>query len=264
MTGLGFVLSSRSVKARLLRPILQPLLRAAMNLPNIKVVFQNPEDRKVFLDQGLIRNGRAALIPGTGVDISEFHPTPEPEGRPTVLFASRMLIEKGAAEFVEMAGKLRAAGVEARFVMVGDSDPEYPSSITRDQLRAWEQSGRIEWWGPKTDMPSVLAEAALVCLPSHYGEGVPRILVEAAACARASVTFDTPGCREIVRHGENGILVPAGDPDGFAAAVKNLISDRRTRTAMGLRGRELVEGRFTQEMIIGHNLAVYRELGRCG
>ena len=174
-----------------------------------------------------------------------------------------MLVEKGAAPVRRNGQDLAIPGVEARFVLVGDPDPGYPRSISRPRLRAWGQSKKVEWWGCRTDMPEVLASSSLVCFPSHYGEGVPRILVEAAASARAAVTFDAPGCREIVRHGVNGLLVPRGDLAALAEAVKDLLLDKSRRTEMGLRGRALVEERFTQEQIIDQNLQVYRELSPC-
>ena len=260
LTGLGFVFSSQSFKARALKPIVMCLLRFSLNLPNIKVVFQNPGDRGTILGRVLKKTGAAALIKGTGVDITEFCQTPEPTGRPIVLFASRMLVEKGAVEFVKMALELRSRGVQARFVMVGDPDPGYPSSIPRERLEAWNQDGCVEWWGQQTRMPEVLAGSSLVCLPSCYGEGVPRILIEAAACGRASVTFDAPGCREIVRHGENGLLVQGGDLEGLARAVEELLAQPQKRAAMGRQGRDLVEECFTQERIMAQYLALYREL----
>ncbi len=263
ITGLGFVFSSKHPKARVLKPVLLPFLRLALNRTNVRTVFQNPEDRGLFLGQGLVSADRTALINGTGVDMSEFQPSPEPGGPPLVLFASRMLVEKGAAEFARMASELNSNGTRARFVMVGDPDPGYPSSIPRSRLRAWDADGRIEWWGRRSDMPNVMNRASLVCLPSYYGEGVPRVLVEAAASARASVTFDAPGCREIVNHGQNGILVPTGDMRGFSNAVKMLLNDPRTRREMGQRGRELVKSRFTQQRIFDQNLAVYRQLSPC-
>ena len=184
ITGLGFVFSSRHLKARLLKLGLLPWYRMALNPKSMRVVFQNDDDRTLFLKRGLVKGRCTALIHGTGVDISRFTPVPEPEGRPLVLFASRMLVEKGAALFVETAKTLQSRGVEARFVLVGDPDPGYPRSISRPRLRAWGQSKEVEWWGCRTDMPEVLASSSLVCFPSHYGEGVPRILVEAAASAK--------------------------------------------------------------------------------
>jgi glycosyltransferase involved in cell wall biosynthesis len=262
-TGLGYVFSSNRLQARLLQQCLPPLLRPALNLPNTRVVFQNPEDRRLFLKKGLTKADRTALIHGTGVDTSEFVSLPEPEGRPLILFASRMLVEKGAAEFVRLAEELLAGGTQARFVMVGDTDPGNPSSIPRSRLRAWAARGGVEWWGRRTDIPAVLSQANLVCLPSYYGEGVPRILVEAAATARAVVTFDAPGCREIVSHQESGILVPLGDMGGFSEAVRTLLQDPGTRMEMGRKGRQLVEQRFTQQRIIDQNLALYQELSPC-
>lgn len=192
--------------------------------------------------------------------MKDFAPSPEVKGIPVVLFASRMLWTKGVREFVDAARRLQANGVRARFVLVGEPDGGNPMAIPTDELKAWAQSGAVEWLGRRNDMPTVFAQSHIVCLPTSYGEGVPKVLIEAAASLRAIVATDVPGCREIVRHGENGLLVPVHDVDALAAALNELIQDASLRQRMGSRGREIAEAEFSLAKVTAETLSVYQEL----
>jgi glycosyltransferase involved in cell wall biosynthesis len=197
------------------------------------------------------------------VDLSVYRPSPEPDGLPIVILASRMLWDKGVAQFVEAARILKSEGVQARFALVGEPDPDNPAAIPLEQLEVWHESGEIEWWGlqnPKS-MPGVLARSHIVCLPS-YREGIPRILIEAAASGRPIVTTDAPGCRELVRPGVNGIIVPSRDTTTLAGALRFLIENPEARIAMGANNREVAVQEFSQELVISQFMAVYRDLLR--
>ena len=170
-----------------------------------------------------------------------------------------MLWDKGVGEFVEAARLLRAAGSGARFVLVGDIDGENPSSIPREILDTWTREGVIEWWGHRADMPSVLQQAHIVCLPS-YREGLPTVLLEAAACARPLIATDVPGCREIVQHEKTGLLVPVRDAKSLAHAISVLLADAALRERLGERGRELVTSRYTTDHVNAATLSIYAEL----
>ena len=161
-----------------------------------------------------------------------------------VVLACRMLREKGVEYFVEAARTTKRGGVDARFVLVGAPDPFNPGSLSEEQLRAWDTEGVVEWQGFRKDMPRVLQEAHIVCLPTYYREGVPRILIEAAACGRPLVATDMPGCRDIVQEGINGLLVPPHDVEKLTAALKLLIGDRDLRMRLGVASRALAEERF--------------------
>lgn len=259
LPGLGLVFSSGSLKARSMRACILLAFRMLLNRPGAVLILQNPDD-VVRLTQAALQPHRVRLIRGSGVDLKRYAPSAEPAGKPIVLLASRMLWEKGVGEFVEAAAMLRASGATARFVLVGDSDGENPAAIPPSQLKRWNADGIVEWWGHCDDMPGVLRGASVVCLPSAYGEGVPKVLLEAAACARCIVATDAAGCREIVRHRENGLLVPIRDAAALAAAIAELLSNRELRLAMGRRGRELVESEFSDELVARQTLAVYREV----
>jgi glycosyltransferase involved in cell wall biosynthesis len=260
LAGLGFIFSSTSRKARLLRPVVKSALGVLLNVGRGMLIVQNSDDQRLLIDSGLIERTRIRLIRGAGVNLKDFFPRPEPSGVPVVILASRLLWDKGVRVFVEAARVLREQGVGARFALVGAGDPENPSSVPETQLRAWHESGVVEWWGRRSDMAAVLSSAHIVCLPTTYGEGVPKILLEAAACGRAIVATDIPGCREIVSDGHNGILVPRGDIDALSKAIKRLLDDPALRKEMGQRGRHIVEREFSEERVIKETLAIYKEL----
>jgi glycosyltransferase involved in cell wall biosynthesis len=231
------------------------LLNAGRNL----LILQNPDDEALLVNSGLVAAKRVRLIRGSGVDIQRFAPTLEAPTTPVVMLPSRMLWDKGVGEFVEAAHLLRARGCTARFVLVGNGDPDNPASISEDQLKAWHDSGVVESWGHCSDMPATLAQAHIVCLPS-YREGLPKVLLEAAACGKPLIATDAPGCREIVRHGENGLLVPLRDAASLADAIERLLADANLRCTMGQKGRRMVELEFSEAKVAQQTLAVYREL----
>ena len=163
---------------------------------------------------------------------------------------------------MEAAKQLRLQGIKARFVLVGEGDAANPSAISEKQLRRWNDEGDIEWWGRRDDMPAVMALSHIVCLPSFYGEGVPKVLIEAASCGRPIVTTDTPGCREIVRDGVNGLLVSVRDSTAVAEALKKMIESPELRSQFGAAGRELVERTFTLDKVNMETLKIYKELSQ--
>lgn len=219
-------------------------------------IVQNGDDGRQLLALGL-SSERVREIRGAGVDTVQFAPVEVQTSTPVVMMASRLLWDKGVGEFVEAARQLRGLGV--RFVLVGAVDAGNPASVTDADLRAWIGTGDVEWWGRRDDMAATLAQASVVCLPS-YREGLPKVLLEAMACGKPCVTTDVPGCREVVSHGHNGLLVPARNAAALAAAIGELLADPRLRNEMGRRGRERVVQSFDQERVIEATLAVYREV----
>ncbi len=263
VTGLGYVFIGSDWRARALRRVIAPAYRVALSHPRGIVIVQNPDDRKLLIELGASDAERSRLIKGAGVDMTQFTPpeTERADGDLRVLLASRMLWDKGIGEFVEAARALRARGVRARFLLAGGTDPGNPAAITEVQLRAWTREGVVEWLGHRPDMPALLRDADVVCLPS-YREGLPRVLIEAAACGRPIVTTDVPGCREVVVHGETGLLVPARDAEALATALERLLRDRALRRSMGLRSRAIVEKEYSMQHVIEATLAAYRDVLR--
>jgi glycosyltransferase involved in cell wall biosynthesis len=259
VAGLGYVFSTDSLKARLLRPLIRSLFTLLALIAPCRFVFQNPDDaRRMFTAAD--RNGRVSLIKGVGVDLQRFRPAPFPQGIPVVILAARLIWEKGLGEFTQAARILLRKGIRTRLVIVGEPDDGNPGAVPRGQLAKWTDEGIVEWWGHRDDMPEVYASCHIFCLPTHYGEGLPTALLEAAACGRPLVATDAPGCREIVMDGENGLLVPLRDPNALAQALEVLINDPELRQRMGRRGREIVSAEFSQEKVVASTLKVYAEL----
>jgi len=260
ISGLGYVFIATGLRAAILRFLIQEAYRLALGHPRSRVIFQNPDDMQEFLDRRLVDEKACVLIRGSGVNVDEFRPMPEPDGPMLVVLPARMLRDKGAGEFVEAARMLKAQGLDARFVLAGDCDEGNPAAIAKQQLEIWQSEGVVEWWGRCEDMPRVFAEAHVVCLPS-YREGVPKALLEAAASGRPIVTTDVPGCREVVKNGENGLLVPARDSHALAVAIKSLLDDMELRRKMGRRSREIAEREFSIGLVVDRTLQVYEALG---
>ncbi|MGH8615603.1 MAG: glycosyltransferase family 4 protein [Gammaproteobacteria bacterium] len=259
VTGLGYLFASREWKARLLRGCIKSLLRRLIANDKSIAILQNPDDVKLLFGAVGDSGSCVRIIRGSGVDLHEFTPIPEPAGTPLIVLAGRLLWDKGVQEFVTAASALRQDGIAVRFALVGASDAGNPSAVPERQLQTWQDDGVIEWWGPRDDMPAVFAQCHIVCLPS-YREGVPKVLIEAAACARPIVATDVPGCREIVRHEENGLLVPPKDAESLAEALRRLIEDSTLRRHFGQRGRLVAEREFGLHKVISETLEVYREL----
>lgn len=259
VSGLGYVFMADGWKGGLVRTVVRRLYRLALNHPNSRIILQNPDDRDLLVRAGALRQEQAVMIRGSGVDLGTFRATPLPTGVPVVMLPARMLWDKGVGEFVRAARQLRHSGVRARFVLVGDTDPGNPAAVPLDLLKTWRRDGEVEWWGHRDDMAATLARASVVCLPS-YREGLPKVLLEAAACGRPVVTTDVPGCREPVSHGENGLLVPVRDCAGLARGLRTLLADRCLQARMGDTGRRIAEREFDVNKVVRAHLAVYREL----
>ena len=259
VAGLGWLFTSRDRTARWVRPVIRWVLARLLSAPRCRVIVQNPDDA-ALLGQAGVPESRLRLIRGAGVDTTMFSPVPEPPKPVCVVLAARMLWDKGVGEFVEAARRLKQAGVDARFALVGAADPGNPASVPEDILRVWQKEAVVEWWGQRDDMPAVFHAAHVVCLPSFYGEGLPKVLLEAAACGRPIITTDAPGCREIVRDGENGFLVPVRESIALASVLQKLIGDPDLRSRMGRRGREIVEAEFALDKVVQQTLALYKEL----
>lgn len=260
ITGLGHLFHDRSPRTTVLRTLLVPILRWAVGTRRSTMIFQNDEDRHDLSHAGVTRRTQWALIRGAGVDTAYFRPSPEAEGEPVAILPARMLRDKGVLEFVEAARRLKADGVRLRCALVGAVDDLNPSGLTEDHLRDWVREGVVECWGHCDDMARVYAAAHIVVLPSYH-EGLPKVLLEGAASGRPLIATRIRGCREVVREGDNGLLVPVRDPEALAAALKTLAEDRALRLRMGARSRELAVREFSQERIADETLALYRRHG---
>lgn len=259
VSGLGYFALQPGWRGRLLRVFVFGLYRIALRHRHQKVIFHNADDRNVFVRRGILQPEETEVIPGSGVDTGFFKPSDEPTDTPTVVLPARMLRDKGIYEFVVAARELRTAGVAARFLLAGPSDPGNPSAIPETQLHQWNTEGSVRWLGQVQNMRGLYAASHIVCLPS-YREGIAKVLPEAAACGRPVVTTDVPGCRDAVLAGETGLLVPPRDSAALTAALRRLIEDSALRRRMGKAGRRHAEANFSVERINAHTLAVFRAL----
>jgi glycosyltransferase involved in cell wall biosynthesis len=259
ITGLGYLFLREDFGARLQRAFIKRLYRFALAHRKCAAIFQNPDDLKLFLNAKLVDANIVTMIKGCGVDLEHYAATSEPGGEAVVLFPARIIGDKGAGEFVEAARLLKRKNIAARFVLAGRTDADNPTDFGEAKIRAWQNEGVIEWQGFSTDMAATLQAANIICMPS-YREGLPRVLIEAAACGRAIVTTDVPGCREIVRHDENGLLVAVQNAQATADAIEILVTDPDTRKRMASRGREIAEQEFSVESFVSRSLDVYASL----
>jgi len=261
ISGLGFLFVKRKgVLNRLLLNGVLFLYRLAMAHPNQRIIFQNPTDRKALMDACGISNNKVRMIRGSGVDLNEYLFHSEVLGTPIVIMASRLLKDKGVFEFVEAARILRSKGINTHFQLVGEPDLGNPASVCAKQFQAWKEEGIIECLGFREDIAELFSQAHLVVLPSYYGEGLPKVLIEAAACGRTVITTDMPGCRDAIEPDVTGILVPARDAIKLAETIEHLINDVALRQQMGSAGRALAEREFSIAKVVSAHVEIYHEL----
>nr|WP_272891931.1 glycosyltransferase family 4 protein [Stutzerimonas stutzeri] len=260
VSGLGFVFTAREAKYSILRELVKLLYRVALSQPNVRVIFQNPDDLAEFVKSRVVFLKQAILIKGSGVNLAEYSFKSESYGQPAVVFAGRLLRDKGVVEFVSAVRMLHARGVNARFRLLGSIDLGNPSSIQGGELEKWREEGIVECLGYRTDIAEIFADSHIVVLPS-YREGLPKVLMEAAACGRAVVTTDVPGCRDAIEAGVTGLLVPVYNIEALADAIQKLVENPQLRQRMGRAARELAEREFTVENVVQQHLNIYRTLG---
>lgn len=254
VTGLGFALLADTLKARLIRPVVTGLYRVA--LAGTDVVFQNVDNRDSLDALGALGNSRVCIIPGDGVDTAHFVP-PAEQPQDVVLMMARLLRSKGVAEYVAAAGIVRQARPGTRFLLAGAPDPGNPESIDGATLDAWRREGAVELLGQRNDVLALQQSSSVAVLASTQGEGMPRSLLEAAACGRPLVATDVPGCRDLVVNGENGLLVCPGDAQALANAILALLADPERAARMGRVARARAEALYSDASVNGQTQALY-------
>lgn len=260
ITGLGFLFVGGGVVKRASRNLLLWLYRVALNRPASCVIFQNEHDRKIFLEANILERCRELQLPGAGVDLTHIYPRPLPPGQPIVMLPARMLRMKGVEDFRAAAILLKDRGVNVSMRLVGDPDPDNPTTLTRGELVDWTKEGFVEWEAHRRDIGALLASAHVIALPSHGGEGLPKTLVDAAAAGRAMVASDVPGCRDAIVAGTTGLLCRPRDPRSLADAIEALLRDPDRVRRMGRAAREDAERRFDITRVISEHLRIYDQL----
>ena len=258
LTGLGYSFTSSTAKARAVKLAIGAALRLLLDRAGVISLVQNEDDRAALMALG-IPKARIALIPGSGVDIARFKPLPEPAGPPTMAFAGRLLDDKGIRTLVAAHRLLRARGSNVQLLIAGTPDPANPASVSPAEVASWNDEPGINWLGQVDDIGSLWARAHIAVLPSRR-EGLPLSLLEAAACGRAMVATDVPGCREVAIPGVTGLLVPVDDANALADAIERLLREPELRAQFAAAARRLVVERFSSDTIGRQTVALYRHL----
>lgn len=265
VAGMGYVFTSGGPRALILRPVLRALFRYAFAGDGTRLILQNPDDVDLFARARLIDEEKVRLIPGSGVDCRRFVPatpasTEEKPARPfRVLLPARLLWDKGIAEYLDAARQFRERAGEVEFLLAGKPDPGNPAAVPEELLHAWVKEGLVVWLGHVEDMPALFQSVDAVVLPS-YREGLPKGLIEAAACGLPLITTDVPGCRDVVTHEVDGLLVPVKNAVALASAIRRLHEDPGLRMRLGQAARQKAVSRFDEGKVIDGTLKVYREL----
>lgn len=271
ISGLGYVFVDKSSRSSILRHLVRFLYKIALGQKNLSAIFHNFEDREMFLkfynnpfndssENMRLKPESALVIRGSGIDLNKFIYHQENNNqKPIVIMISRLLKDKGILEFCEAARILKNKGYSANFSIVGDIDFGNPTSLSDSELRDLKNEKIVKFIGYQENVYDFLVSSNIVVLPS-YREGLPKILIEAAACGRATVTTDVPGCRDAIEADKTGILVPVRDPNKLAEAVEKLINNPEMRIQYGKAGRELAKKEFSIEEVVKNHLVIYKKL----
>ena len=258
LAGLGYVFRGHGIKPLIMRAALWAPLMIVLRNKRAKIIFQNPDDFDLLVSKFYVRKSQSILIRGSGVDLEKFKATPLPDDEnPIVLMPTRLVHGKGISVFVEAARMLKSKDINARFQIAGGITRHNPEAITGDEMNDMSADGAVEWLGRVEGMPDLLATATLVVYPSYYGEGIPRVLLEAAAAGRPIITTDNPGCKEAVENGLNGLLVPIKDSRMTAEAIETALSDRTKLETMATESRKLAEDQFDVKAVVAQTVKVY-------
>ena len=256
ISGLGYIFINKGLIATVRRVFIKRLYQFSLNHHNLRIICQNDNDLQIIREITGLNKDTFSMISGSGVPLEKFKFIKDTNEIPNIMMASRLLIDKGVIEFSKAAKILKEKNVTANFILVGEPDLENPSSIHYSQIKQWREEGIIDCWGHRDDMHEVLPLASIVVLPS-YREGFPKILIEAAACGRAVVTTDVPGCRDAIYNEITGLLVPAKDSYALANAIEKLVSNKEWRRTMGNEGRIMAEEKFDENIVITKHLEIY-------
>lgn len=259
VSGLGgfFAEDNKSMLAK----VMPKVLKFSHNQKNLLVIFQNQEDRAMYVKKGIISDSQARFIKGSGVNLQEFCHTPEPfDGKVKIILTARMIVEKGVFLLTEAAEKLRTEYEDkVEFWLVGGLD-DHPGAITKEQLDKVCDGKYIKWLGYRTDVKELLQQSHIVAFPSYYMEGLPKSLIEACAIGRPIITTQSIGCKDTVDDCVNGFLIPPKDVDALASKLKVLIDNPEMRESMGKASRAKAEKEFSLDVVIEMHLKIYKEL----
>lgn len=246
----------------LLRNLAKGLYRIALGGKLTHVVFQNSDDLDYFIDQGLVTKQQSHLIPGSGVDVTRFafRDYARSQAQRVILLASRMLKQKGILDFLEAAKRVRKTYPHTVFRLVGAPDPGNPHSFTEAELQQMASDAGVEYQGFSRDMVETLGSCDIYCLPTYYREGIPMTLMQAMALGRPVVTTPVAGCRDVVRDGHTGLLVPPRQPHALADAICRILESDELATELAQRAHVHIKAGFSADVIHARYLGLYPQL----
>lgn len=261
ITGMGYVFTSRDLKAKFLKPFVWLALKLTLNREYSQLILQNPDDVNFFISSNIVPQDKISLIPSSGVDCEKFSPSNNKSefSRFRVLLSARLLWDKGIDTYVESAKILHAEGYKIEFYLAGRIDKENPSSIPIETVNRWVSQGYIKYLGHVEDMPALLQSIHLSVLPSAR-EGLPKSLIEALACGIPIISSDVPGCREVVEEGMNGFLVPFGDKTKLKDAIKFFLIYPEKYLQFSEQSRSSALNRYDAKIVNSSTKKLYEDL----
>ncbi|WP_318435538.1 glycosyltransferase family 4 protein [Photobacterium leiognathi] len=261
ISGLGYVFSANDIRARLTKSVVSVLYKIAFFNKKKSIIFQNTTDESIISSIVNLSNREKKLIKGSGADLSVYKNSTEPKSDSiNIVMACRLLKEKGVYEFINAAKIVHSKCKNVEFILAGTPDSDNPNSVTQNELDEWHRLGFIKAIGHCNNIPELFSNSHIVTMPSFYGEGVPKVLIEAAACGRPVVTTNSPGCRDSIIPNESGLLVPIRDANALASAFIELINNQDLRILMGEKARIYAESEFDLKSVVSKHMKIYEEL----
>jgi len=255
ISGLGYVFIASGLKAKLFRLFISFMYKVALTNSQT-IIFQNTSDRDILRNLGAVKTEQELFIRGSGVDLNVYSVMPESTDRAVVMLIARLLIDKGVNEFAQAAKIISMSRSDISMVLVGEADLENPKSVSPAQISDWVDEGVVEHWGYSQSVANTIAQSNIMVLPS-YREGLPKSLIEAAACGRAVITTDVPGCRDAIEKDKTGLLVPVKSAELLAQAIIKLVDNKALRYKFAINGRKLAESAFDINDVVAKHLDIY-------
>lgn len=259
VTGIGYV-AQDSKRANIINNAVKTIMYILNRKKKPYYIFQNDYDKRTYLKMKMASSERSFVIRGSGVNINEFKPTKTKNTNHTILLASRMLWDKGIKEFVKSSQIVKSVYGNSKFILAGKIDYENPNYVSIEYLKNLNKENNVRWIGYQSDMVNLVSKASIVVLPTSYGEGVPRVLIEAASMEKPIITTNTSGCKDIVKDGYNGIIIPTASSDRLADAIIFLLNNPNIMKEYGKNGRKLVIKEFSEKIVIRDTIKVYQKI----
>ena len=261
ITGLGQIFTAKGKIATLRKICISIFLKFIFYKKNCKVIVQNSNDYKNLVDKKIISKDKLYTIKGSGINLDKYFFSIEPKNSiPYVIMASRLIWEKGIDDFVEAAKICKKKNINVKFVIVGDTQPSNPRSIPVEELEKWQEDKIIEWWGRREDMVNVISKSTIFCVPSKYGEGVPKVLMEAISIGRAVVVSNCPGCIELIDDSINGYVYPMGNSEALSQKIIELLNEPGLRKKFIKSAYNKISKDYISKDVIAKTVELYEEI----